>query len=229
LVKDVITGFLRLIYHNLRDVPHTLKFNFRYFPLKEALLFPVIISRHIKFLKLEGSLTVTAPVKYGMIRIGFGNVGLFDKKSAKGTWENYGRVIFNGPASIGHGSKIIVGQNGTLTLGKNFTVMAESSFVCYKEISFGNDCLISWDVLFLDTDFHSIIANDTQKRLNPDAPIRIGNRNWIGCRCLILKGSETADHSVIGANTTLTRKINDVNVVIAGNPPSLIKTNISWQ
>lgn len=70
-----------------------------------------------------------------MIKIGFGNVGIFDKKRSRGILAIYGHIRFYGRANIGHGSKINVGKEGLLDLGANFVITAETSIICYKRIN----------------------------------------------------------------------------------------------
>ncbi len=74
-------------------------------------------------------------------------------ENLKGIGRINGIINFNGRRNIGHGSKISVGKDGILTFGQNFNITAESSIVCYNNISFGNNCLLSWDILIMDTDF----------------------------------------------------------------------------
>ena len=50
-----------------------------------------------------------------------------------------------------------------------------------KSINFGDDNLLSWDILMMDTDFHKIISSDGEERNKPSA-IDVGNHVWIGCR-----------------------------------------------
>ncbi len=163
-----------------------------------------------------------------MIKIGFDAVGIFDVKRSRTIWEVYGTVIFNGPAVIGHGSKISVGEKGILTIGSNFTVTAESSIVCFENITFGNDCLLSWEILLIDTDFHKII-NNKGEIINNNRKIVIGNKNWIGCKSLILKGTVTYDNCIVGAGSLLNKNYAFSNVLIAGNPAKIIKEIEGWQ
>lgn len=137
------------------------------------------------------------------MHIGFGEVGIFDNKKSRSIWDIAGTVIFKGKADIGHGSKISVGESGTLILGENFTVTAESTIVTYSEVQFGNNCLLSWDFLVMDTDLHKI-RNSSGAILNEPQPILIGNDVWIGCRSLILKGATIPNGCIIGTNSTIT-------------------------
>jgi len=162
-----------------------------------------------------------------MIKIGFGDVGIFDKKNSRSILELSGKIIFNGNANIGHGSKISVGKDGILNIGNNFNITAETSIVCFKNITFGENCLISWDNLFMDTDLHKIM-NENDEIINEPEKIIIGKNVWIGCRCVILKGSEIQDGNIIGANSTVANKLENKNCIYIGNQIKCIKQNIKW-
>lgn len=144
---------------------------------------------------------------------------------SRSIWQVSGTVIFKGKASIGHGSKLSVG--GTLILGNGFTITAESSIVASERIEFGKNCLVSWDILVMDTDFHDVKDN-SGNILNPPAPIIIGNKVWIGCRCLVLKGSTIPNNCVIGANSLISKKLEKENVLYGGQPVRALKEEITW-
>lgn len=208
----------------------SIRFNLKYLPLKDAIKFPFLIANNMKLVELNGKITIEQPIKTGMIQLGYsyGGVALFDKKRSKGFWQVNGNVIFKGTARIGHGAKICVDSKGTLELGDNFAITAESSIVVKKCIVFGNDCLISWDCLFMDSDFHKIFDNQG-KWINKPAQINVGNRVWIGCRNIILKGSTIPNHSIIGANSVVNKQLKDPASIYVGNPVKLIKKDVRWE
>ena len=124
----------------VRSIP----INFKLFPLRTALKFPLIISPFVKIKSLKGEIIIkNCEIKTGMIRIGFGDVGIFDRIFSRTIIQLDGKIIFYGDTSIGHGSKISVGENGILEMGENFTITAETSIVCHKKIKFGNNVLIA--------------------------------------------------------------------------------------
>lgn len=210
-----------------RANPKTIYFNFKYLPWRQAIRFPIWVSSKTYLLKTKGNLHINAPLSTGMIRIGYGKVGIFDKKRSRTVWEVAGNITFEGHTEIGHGAKISVGDQGELFFGKNFNLNAESTIIAYKKVVFGNDCLLSWDILIMDTDFHSIV-NDAGEIQNPPAPVIIGNRVWIGCRSLILKGSVIPDGCVIAANSFVNKKVTGERQVLGGQPLSTIAQGINW-
>ncbi len=210
----------------VRSIPKTLRFNLHYFPLKTALKLPVVVSHRTFLRELNGKVVLPEKVETAMIKIGFGDVGHYDRKRSRSIWQVSGMVTFRGKASIGHGSKLSV--RGDLKLGADFNMTAESTIVCAKEICFGDDCLLSWDILVMDTDEHPLY-NKEHKRINPDKPILVGNHVWIGCKCVLLKGAVIPDDTVVAAGTLLTSAISGEQQVIGGNPPSVLKRDVRWE
>lgn len=210
----------------LLSIPKTLRFNLHYFPLKTALKLPVFVSHRTYLRELHGKVMLPDKVETAMVKIGFGDVGHYDRKRSRGIWQVSGTVNFKGRAGIGHGSKISV--RGTLTFGTDFNMTAESTIVCAHEITFGDDCLLSWDILVMDTDEHPLY-NKEGKRVNPDRPIVAGNHVWIGCKCVLLKGTNVPDNTVVAAGTLLKSSFEGENTVIGGNPPSILKQDIHWE
>ena len=223
-IKTVVFLIKRLLKENYK----TIYFNFKYFPFHEAVKFPVIISKNVYFRQLKGSVTIDSPLKYGMVKIGFGRVGIFDDKFSRTILEISGKMIFKGSADIGHGSKISIAESGTIVFGTNFKITAESALVSFKKIEFGNNCLLSWDILVMDTDHHRI-RNDKGEIINEPEEIIIGDKVWIGCRALILKGTVIPSNAVIGANSVVSKELDQEKALYAGIPAKLIKQNVTWE
>lgn len=221
------------IYHTVKEIGlksflKTIYFNLKYFGYSKGLLFPIYISKNVCFNKLEGKIEILQP-KRGVVKIGFGNVGIFDKKYDRTVLEFCGdaTIIFDGSANIGHGSKISVQNSGILKFGNNFCITANSTIICTKEITFGHNCLLSWDILIMDSDLHKIVDKNASV-LNEPRQIYVGNNVWIGARSTILKGVEIGSGNVIGANSLVTNSFKVEHSVIAGMPAKIIKSNVSW-
>ncbi|MDP4277627.1 MAG: acyltransferase [Bacteroidota bacterium] len=206
----------------------TIRFNLNYFPFRQAICFPVYISRKVCLRKLSGSLALNGPVCKGMVRIGFETAGIFDYRFSRTIWEVTGTVVFEGNAELGQGSRICVGPDGKLIFGDRFSITAESTIIAYSRVQFGKDCLLAWDVMVMDTDFHEI-RNAKNELTNAPKPVLIGAHVWIGCRTLILKGATIPDNCVIGANTSVNNTLEKAASVYAGNPAQVIKEGITWK
>lgn len=190
---------------------NTIRFNLRYFRGGGIAL----VAKNVKFVNLKGSIEVKNP-KTGIISIGFG------VSSKKTIWDNEGTIVFNGKAHLAAGDKI--SNKGNLTFGDNFAMHIDSTVICYEKISFGDDCLISWECQVMDTDFHKIYQNGEQINLN--RPVQIGKHVWIGSRSAILKGSEIANDCIVAAGSTMAGKITEERQIVASG--KTLKTDVDW-
>lgn len=206
-------------------LPNTLIFNFRYFPFFDAIKLPVLVSHRVWLMDMSGTCELGV-VRTGIVKIGFGEVGIFDRRNSRTIWQAPGHVRFSGKAAIGHGSKISV--VGNLDVGNGLIITAESAIVAHRSVVIGSDVLVSWDVLIMDTDLHDIFDCE-DNLINPDHPVRIGNKVWIGCRALILKGVEIADGMVIAANSTVSKSVGQQQAIVGGNPARIIREDVSWK
>ena len=166
---------------------------------------------------------------FGCVRIGFGFVGIFDKGKERTIWDNKGQVVFKGKARIGHGSRFVVGEAGKLELGDNFQCTSTLSLICYKSVKMGQNVLISWETLIMDTDFHRVLDLGVNTINEETKEIIVGNDVWIGARATILKGSVIPSHSIIGAMSLISRVFKKEYTVIAGNPAVIIKHNVTYE
>lgn len=212
------------------DYPKTIYFNLKYFPLKTALHLPVFVYRRTSLYKMKGQIILDIAPSTGLIRIGPHGLGTQDIKYSRTMWEVSGTLVINGKTSIGRGSRISIGKGATMTLGHKFMITGRSTIICQKEITFGNDCLLSWDILIMDTDFHHIV-DKSGKIINAPRPIHIGNHVWIGCRNTILKGVTIPDDVIISANSIITKGIEEKHCAIgnSGKEVVVLKRDISWE
>lgn len=206
----------------------TVVFNLKYFPLKTAVKFPVLVSKNVFLYKTNGRIIISAPIKTGMIQIGYGKVGVSDFKRVRAVWEVDGEIVFNGKADIMHGSKISVAKQAQLVIGNNVFINTETAIVAGKRIKIGDNSSISWETLIMDTDFHAI-ADRYGNVINAPREVVIKNNVWVCCRCTILKGAILPAGSVIAANSLVTGPLKGDNSIFGGNPAKLLKSDISWK
>ncbi len=79
----------------------------------------------------------------------------------------------------------------------------------------------------MDTDFHQITDKDNVV-LNENREVCLGNKVWIGCRSLVLKGTCIGNHCVIGANSFLNKAFEGDHLMIGGNPAKILKQGVDW-
>lgn len=221
---NVLAKFTEFVF----DLPKTVIFNLKYFGVKGLFKLPVLVSRKVKFVNTGGKVKLEGNLGFGIIRLGFSDVGIFDKRYDRTIWDVRGNVVFKGSARIGYGSKISVGSTGTLVLGDNFIITASSAVVCFSNVRFGDNCLLSWDNLFIDNDFHNVIMKDG-KTIGKSKDITVGNDVWISCRCTVLKGTVIPDNCVIGSNSLLNKVYEKPNCLYAGVPAKMIKEIEKWE
>ena len=207
----------------------TLYLNFKYFAFRDALKFPLFIHGRLYVHSAKGKIIINGPVKAGMVRLGESRVGLFDG-NIRTVLNIHGQLIFNGSSRIGRGSSLSIGPSSRLLIGNDFIITAKCSIVASegKDVYIGNNCLISWDVLIMNTDFHKLIDIQSENIINNAADVKIGDKVWIGYGVTILKGTIIPDNSVIASNSTCSGKFLDRYSVYAGVPAKKIKSNISW-
>ena len=182
---------------------------------------PVLVARNYALTELRGKVRVANP-RPGCVRLGYSSVGIFDKRYDRGIWQCSGEVDFEGDAAFAQGSKISVGANGRLSVGKGFRNMAKGEFVCHERMRLGAGSLVSWDTLFMDTDFHQIDGKPAS------APVTLGDNVWVGCHCMVLKGAVVPDGSVVAAGATVTKALGPERSLFGG-VNKVLRTGIEWK
>ncbi|NRA17831.1 MAG: acyltransferase [Oceanospirillaceae bacterium] len=213
--------FFRKSYYYLRAIPKSVFFNFYYLPWRQAIKLPIMVSHRTKFDKLQGKINLTPGTKTAKIRLGFGKVQVADSAYSRFIWSMDPTGVVNFPlkAKIGTGSKLFI--SGELTIGNGCNFTGETSIVCRDQISFGEGCLISWQTLFMDTDFHKI-HNQQGIWQNSDRAVIIGNKVWIGARTNILKGVVIGDNTVISAAANVVKSFPEADNILGGNPAKIV-------
>lgn len=87
--------------------------------------------------------------------------------------------------------------------------------------------MISWGIDIWCTDAHTVTDLEGNP-INFSKSIEIGDHVWIGRDVKIGKNTKISNDSIIGWGSIVTKKFEDTNVVIAGNPAKIVKRNINW-
>lgn len=168
---------------------------------------------------------------------------------------NNNHIIIESGCRISNTSFFIVGSNNKITISKNVSTMATEFHIerdnntifigentsmhgrGTKTVHFaldegtnvvvGEDCMFSNDIQIRSSDSHSILDLGG-KRLNQADDIVIGKHCWLGLRCMLLKGTEIPDYTVVAGGATCTKKYTESNTIIAGVPAKVVKRDINW-
>jgi acetyltransferase-like isoleucine patch superfamily enzyme len=146
---------------------------------------------------------------------------------------------------VGRGVEISLGEGAALTLGERVVLNDRAAFfigsgcsvaigddtyigryceiACNSHLKIGRHCAIAAFCTIIDTDHGYrdplLPVNSQELEINP---VVIGDEVWIGYKATVLRGVELGTHSVIGANSVVTRSVAPYSVA-AGSPASVIK------
>lgn len=127
---------------------------------------------------------------------------------------------FSGNPVGGNGRMSLwVGPDATLTVGHRVG-LSNSTIVCLRSVTVGDEVFLGGDSKIYDTDFHSL---DPAERGEPgnrgarSAPVVIHRRAFVGGHSILLKGASIGEAAVVGAGSVV-RSAVPARQVWAGNP-----------
>ena len=174
---------------------------------------------------LEGAERITVS-EGGALRIGLGSFGLSSEHDTSVVRVREGAALHcEGVVSLQRGVRVVV-DGGRLSIGHGTNVNGVGTkFLCAQEITIGAFCTFSWDVQVLDNDFHALTVDGV---MQPSvAPVRIGDRVWVGTRAVILKGVTIGAGAVVAAGAVVTKDV-PAGAVVGGMPAKVIGRADSW-
>jgi len=137
--------------------------------------------------------------------------------------------------SIYLGTMFDVGPRGKVLFG-DYVLMNGARIICDSEVTIGDYCLISWNVVLMDTYRMPFDAIKRREELRlvptrkprvasadvPSKPIQIGANVWIGFDVCVLPGVKIGEGSVIGARSVVAADVPPYTIA-AGNPARIIR------
>ena len=120
-------------------------------------------------------------------------------------------------------------NNCAVKIGKDTTMAGVRMYLQddNSKILIGNNCMLSFGIDIWCTDTHTITDLEGNP-LNFGKSIEVGHHVWIGMDVKIGKNTKISENSIIGWGSVVTKKFDETNVVIAGNPAKIVKQNINW-
>jgi acetyltransferase-like isoleucine patch superfamily enzyme len=133
------------------------------------------------------------------------------------------RIIRHTTFGLEGGSEISVGSG--FSAYRDINIVAKNG----KNIYIGDECMFAREIMVRNNDGHIILDRNTGEVINPPEDIMIKDNVWIGMRVIILKGSVIPKGSVVGAMSTVNKKFDEENIIIAGSPAVKVRSNIEWR
>lgn len=128
--------------------------------------------------------------------------------------------------------RISTSLNSKVVIGKDFSCfdcVIDNHDEAGKSVVIGNDCMFSHGIIMRTSDGHTIYNLTTKEILNkPKNGIKIGDHVWVGMGVTISKDVSVPSNCVIGAKSLVNKSFVEQNIIIAGTPAKIIKTNIGW-
>lgn len=88
-------------YEYLRGLPKSIYLNLKCLPFSQAIRLPIFVSHGVLLASLKGKIVLDCDnIQTGMVKIGFGHVGIFDRYRSRSIIENNGTLVFRGVTSI---------------------------------------------------------------------------------------------------------------------------------
>ena len=112
--------------------------------------------------------------------------------------------------------------DGTVFCGTRIYLQDDNS-----SVTVGKNCMFSWGIDVWCTDVHTILDMDGNIT-NYGKSIEIQDHVWVGKDSKIGKNTKISKDSIVGWNSVVTKKFDQTNVVIAGNPAKVVKEGINW-
>lgn len=154
-----------------------------------------------------------------------------DGAGADCTLEGGARITIGDNSLIGPGSELLVYEkhfsrplDSRLTIGSHVRITARCRITCAGTVIIGDDTLFAPDVFI--TDHNHGMDPEAEGGYSPQDitvnNVTIGKGVWLGQRVCILPGVTVGDHSIVGANSVVTRDIPPYTIAV-GAPARVIK------
>lgn len=203
-----------------------------------------VLMNSVDFIDINGENNIVK-IKYESVEKFKAIKGLKIAIYGKNNKVNLGKIVYPGGANMTlPGLSLCIGlpvddtlvpgtprdaNNCEVNIGDNTIICGAMLLLVNNDtsINIGNDCLISWGVDIWCTDAHTVTDLEGNP-LNFAKSVEIGNHVWIGRDVKIGKNTKISNDSIIGWNSVVTKKFDQSNIIIAGNPAQMVKQDINW-
>lgn len=153
----------RFLFRSHLNYIKTIYFNFRVFPFRTAIKFPIFLFGKVDLYHIEkGCIQLTCITRPATIRIGGGIPGNFVQHCHTYVTHItlYGKMKCGKSLYLGNGTSLFVEPGATLEIGDDFFMNANCKLFCENYIKLGDQARVSWDSQVFDSNFHFMVDDE---------------------------------------------------------------------
>jgi maltose O-acetyltransferase len=133
----------------------------------------------------------------------------------------YGDLVIGKAVVLQDHCQLRVGVGATLTLGDGVLIGRGTVISAAESVVIGAHTLIAEHCTVRDSN-HALDPDDRRADISTLAPVRIGERVWLGSGVRVLQGATVGDGTGVGANSVVTRAL-PANVLAVGAPARVLR------
>lgn len=126
---------------------------------------------------------------------------------------------WSNPLNTGKAASLYAGPGGKIVIHDGVGISG-SQIISHSSVEIGKQTLIGAGCLICDSDMHEVPLYSDEEIVSK--PIKIGERVFLGARCIVLKGVTIGNGTVVGAGSVVVKDL-PAGVLVAGNPARVIK------
>ncbi|MBM6545827.1 acyltransferase [Janibacter sp. YIM B02568] len=137
--------------------------------------------------------------------------------------EGYGRLVVGPFVHIGPHARLRA-HEGTLRIGAKTVIGIRNTINTWIDIEIGQACIFADDIYVCDFD-HVTDSLDVPIKDQGivKSPVRVGDDVWVATKCVIIRGTDVGDQSVLAAGT-IARGVYPARSIVAGVPGRVVRT-----
>lgn len=208
----------------------TILFNFRCFPFRTAIQFPVRVIGKTKLIGLyQGCVCLHDDQNIKPFSILIGVVAFDSTLCSQIKFSDGAKLYLGSGVKFHSGVNLSINKNATLSLGDDVLFNHNSFIACSNRIKIGNHVSFGWNIQLLDSDFHTMYDSEKQLFISPLGDVEIGDYVWIGNHTSISKNARIPAHSIVTSYSLYNKDFSEIDSIgnlFAGIPAKLKKTGI---
>ncbi|WP_139111451.1 hypothetical protein [Sphingobium sp. Ndbn-10] len=120
----------------------------------------------------------------------------------------------------------------SLKIGRYFTCEPDCQILLYNSGNsaiIGDECMFSNSIILRAGESpHLLFDKDSAEYLDVSEGVYIGDHVWVGERAYITKRVTVPNECVVAACAVITKRFDEENCVLAGNPARIVRRGIQW-